>query len=179
MRVTSNDTPARNKISPGMEVMMAELNVGDKAPDFTLPSTIGDQWSLSSVKGQKSVLVSVHVFDFTGDDTRGCVCQMSTLKAEYDRIKEADGEVVEVSADSIFSHRRWLQDLGGSDFPMLADFNKEMLRSWGILDEQTGRPVRSVFVIDKDGVVRHKNTSFNASEPAQYEAAIKALEAAK
>jgi len=158
---------------------MAEINVGDTAPDFTLPSTAGDQWSLSSVRGDKSVLVSVHVFDFTGDDTRGCVCQMSTLKAEYPRIQAANGEVVEVSADSLFSHKRWLQDLGGSPFPMLADFKKEMLRDYGVLDEQKGTPVRSVFVIDKNGVVRYKNTSFNASDPAQYEEAIKALEAAR
>ena len=46
---------------------MAELNVGDRAPDFKLPSTIDNEWSLSSAKGQKSVLLSVHVFDFTGD----------------------------------------------------------------------------------------------------------------
>jgi len=157
---------------------MAELNVGDKAPDFTLPSTVGDQWSLGSVKGQKNVLVSVHVFDFTGDDTRGCVCQMSNLKAAYPRIQAADGEVVEVSADSLFAHKRWLQDLGGAPFPMLADFKKEMLSSWGILDEATGRPVRSVFVIDKNGVVKYKNTSFNPSEQSQFEEAFKALEAA-
>src|SRR3954452_5869540 len=155
---------------------MAELNIGDQAPDFTLPSTIGDNWGLSSVKGQKPVIVSVHVFDFTGDDSKGCVCQMSTLKSEYPRVQAAGGEVVEISADSLFAHRRWVQDLGGSPFPMLADFNKDMLKSWGILDEKTGRPVRSIFVLDKNGVVRHKNTSFNASEPAQYEEAIKTLE---
>jgi peroxiredoxin len=159
--------------------MMAELYVGDRAPDFTLPSTVGDNFSLGSVKGQKSVLLSVHVFDFTGDDTRGCVCQMSTLKEEYDRIKAAGGEVVEMSADSIFAHRRWLQDLGGADFPMVADFKKEVLQQYGLLDEASGRPVRSVLVIDKDGIVRYKNASFNPSERSQFEEAIKALEGLK
>lgn len=50
---------------------MPELNVGDQAPDFTLASTIDSEWSLSSVRGQKHVILSFHVFDFTGDDSRG------------------------------------------------------------------------------------------------------------
>lgn len=50
---------------------MADLNVGDQAPDFTLPNLDGNQWSLSSVRGQKNVLLSFHVYDFTGDSTRG------------------------------------------------------------------------------------------------------------
>ena len=84
-----------------------------------------------------------------------------------------------MSTDSIHSHRRFAQDLGGVPFPMLADFTKQMSDSFGVLNTQDGGSVRSVFVIDKDGIVRYKNTSFNASEPAQYEEAIKALEAAK
>jgi peroxiredoxin Q/BCP len=158
---------------------MPELNVGDQAPDFTLPNASGDQWSLNSVRGQKNVLLSVHVFDFTGDDSRGCVCQMSTLKAEYPRVQSADGEIVELSADSLFSHRRWAQDLGGVPFPFVADFNKKTIEAYGILNPENGAPKRSVFVIDKQGVVRYKNTNFNASEPSQYEEAIKALESLK
>jgi peroxiredoxin len=64
-------------------------------------------------------------------------------------------------------------------FPFLADFNKKTIQAYGILNEENGAPKRSVFVIDRQGVVRYKNTSFNASEPAQYEEAIKALEALK
>lgn len=50
---------------------MPDLNVGDPAPEFSLPNASGEQWSLSSVRGQKNLLLSVHVFDFTGDATRG------------------------------------------------------------------------------------------------------------
>lgn len=50
---------------------MAELQIGDAAPDFTLPSTVGDEWSLSSARGQKGVLISFHVLDFTGTEERG------------------------------------------------------------------------------------------------------------
>lgn len=125
------------------------------------------------------MLLSFHVYDFTGDDTRGCVCQMSNLKAGYDRIQAAGGEIVEVSADSLHSHKRWVQDLGGVPFPFLPDFKKEMTNSFGVLNPEMGAPRRSVFVIDKQGVVRYKNASFNASEQSQYEEAFKALEALK
>jgi peroxiredoxin len=158
---------------------MPEPNVGDQAPDFSLPSTIDNEWSLSSVRGQKGVIVSFHRYDFTGDSDRGCFCQISTWRQEYSRIQAADGEVVEVSADSIHSHRRFAQELGGVPFPLLADFTKRMTESFGMLNEQDGAPKRAVFVIDKNGVIRYKNTNFNASEPGQYEEAIKALEAAR
>ena len=82
-----------------------------------------------------------------------------------------------MSADSVHSHRRWAQDLGGVPYPLLADFTKAMTDSYGMLNGETGAPRRSVFVIDRQGVVRFKNASFNASEPTQYEEAIKALEA--
>ncbi len=158
---------------------MPELNVGDPAPDFNLPKTPDGEFHLADLRGKKHVLLSVHVLDFTGDDSRGCFCQIHTWRDHYPRIQAADGEVVEVSADSIFAHRRYLQDLGEVPFPLAADFTKNMLRQYGILNETNGYPVRSVFVIDKNGEIRYKNTQFNASDPAQYEEAIKALEACK
>ena len=158
---------------------MAELKVGDQAPDFKLPSTIDGEWDLAGVRGDKGVIVSFHRYDFTGDTTRGCYCQISTWRDSYERIQAAGGEVVEVSADSIHAHRRFAQELGGVPFPLLADFTKSMSASFGVLNEQDGAPLRAVFVLDKNGVVLYKNESFNASEPAQYDEAIKALEAAK
>src|SRR5439155_24433323 len=50
---------------------MPEPNVGDQAPDFTLPSTIDNEWSLASARGNKGVIISFHRFDFTGDTGRG------------------------------------------------------------------------------------------------------------
>ena len=51
---------------------MPELNVGDAAPDFALPNANGgEEWALSSIKGQKPLLVSFHVLDFTGNAERG------------------------------------------------------------------------------------------------------------
>lgn len=50
---------------------MAEVNVGDQAPDFTLPGVSGEDWSLGSVRGSKNLLISFHVLDFTGSAERG------------------------------------------------------------------------------------------------------------
>lgn len=92
------------------------------------------------------------------------------------RIEAAGGEVVEISADSIHSHRRFAEELGGVPFPMLADFSKQVCRSYGALNEERGTPIRSVFVVDKSGIVRYKNMAFDAAQASQYEEAIAALE---
>lgn len=104
---------------------------------------------------------------------------MTSWKEAYARIQAADGEVVEISADSIPSHRRWVEDLGGVPFPMLADFTKQTCRAFGALNEERGTPIRSVFVVDKGGVVRYKNPAFDAANASHYEEALVALQACR
>lgn len=104
---------------------------------------------------------------------------MTSWREAYPRIQAADGEVVAISADSIHSHRKWAEEIGGLPYPLLADFSKATCRAWGVLNEERGTPVRSVFVVDKNGAVRYKNTGFNAAEASHYEEALSALEACR
>ena len=102
---------------------------------------------------------------------------MTSWKEAYPGIQARGAEVVAISVDSIHSHRRWAEELGGLPFPLLADFTKNITRSWGVLNEERGTPVRSVFVLDRNGVVRYKNASFDAANSEHYAEALKALEA--
>ena len=61
-----------------------------------------------------------------------------------------------VSCDSLASHRAFADDIGGIDFPLLSDFwpHGRVAREYGVFDEERGHPRRSVFVIDREGVIR-------------------------
>lgn len=102
---------------------------------------------------------------------------MTSWKEAYGRIQRASAEVVAISGDSIHSHRKFAQELGGLPYPMLADYKKQVIQSYGIHNPENGAARRSVFIVDKNGVVRYKNTAFNAAEKSQYEEVLAALEA--
>jgi peroxiredoxin len=65
--------------------------------------------------------------------------------------------------------------LGGVPFPLLSDWNRTLAADYGVWDEDAGRPRRSVFVIDAEGILRYENTRFNAREKRDYEAVIELL----
>lgn len=80
-----------------------------------------------------------------------------------------------VSVDHIHAHRAWAASLAGLPYPLLADWSKEVARRYGVLDERRGTARRSAFVIDAAGVLRYKNTAFDARKPEDFDAAIEAL----
>jgi len=75
------------------------------------------------------------------------------LKGEYDTIREAGGEVVAVSVDSLESHQRFCQALGGCPFPLVCDEDLEAARLYGVVGEDARRSHRAVFVIDRGGTL--------------------------
>jgi mycoredoxin-dependent peroxiredoxin len=72
------------------------------------------------------------------------------------RFKELGAQVLGISSDTVPSHKAFAKELGGVDFPILSDFwpHGEVARRYGVFMEETGHPRRSVFVLDKRGVVR-------------------------
>lgn len=62
--------------------------------------------------------------------------------------------VLGVSTDSVPSHEAWANSLGGIDFPMLSDYNKEVSRNYGVLMEKEGIALRGTFIIDPDGILK-------------------------
>ena len=92
------------------------FQVGEEAPDFTLPSTAGFL-TLSEVWRDRKVVLAFYI----EDNTPGRAQEVSSLKGEYDTVKDAGGEVVAVTADSLDSHRRFCQAIGGCPFPLACD----------------------------------------------------------
>jgi peroxiredoxin len=126
------------------------LQVGDRAPDFTLRDQHGADFTLSSYAGKKAVLVVFYPYAFSG------VCT-GELTGFRDRLGEFETEtttLVAISCDPMYTQRAFA-DRDGIFFPLLADFwpHGAVASSYGVLDAEQGCPERSSFVVGKDGVI--------------------------
>lgn len=130
------------------------LNVGDKAPDFTLLNQKGEPVSLSDFAGKKLIL-----YFYPRDNTPGCTRQAQAFAALYDQLRKKGAEVVGVSKDGVPSHLRFAEkyDL---PFTLLSDPELSVLMAYGVWQEKKlyGKVsmgvVRTTFLIDEEGVIR-------------------------
>lgn len=124
------------------------IAVGDRAPQFTLPSTGGGEVSLSDYAGRPVVLVF-----YPGDHTPVCTKQLNAYNDDLGRFAELDAQVLGISAQGIESHERFAAAHGFA-FPLLSDPDKAVAAAYGTLGP-IGFPRRSVFIVDAGGVVRY------------------------
>ncbi|MEZ5358368.1 MAG: peroxiredoxin [Candidatus Zixiibacteriota bacterium] len=128
------------------------LKVGDKAPDFTLPSHLGRTVTLSEFRGKKNVLLAFYPLNWTPI----CSGQIPGYQEMLDRFNDMNTQVLAVSVDSVPSHQSWAYSMGGIDYPLLSDF-------WphGAIAEKyeamtsAGHTERVIIVIDKEGIIRY------------------------
>ena len=126
------------------------LAVGDKAPDFTLPSRSGEPVTLSKLLGRRAVVV----FFYPKDDTPGCTVEACTFRDNYEAFVEAGAEVVGISSDSLESHERFASK---HRLPMtlLSDADGKVRAAYGVQSLLGLWPGRATFVVDREGVVQH------------------------
>jgi peroxiredoxin Q/BCP len=128
--------------------------VGHLAPDFTLPGTDGTadghrDYTLSEFRGRTVVLVF-----YPGDNTPVCTRQLTTYTADIGELRTLDAQVLAISPQSIKSHDAFSHQQGGFAFPLLSDTDKAVGKRYRIIGP-VGFYRRSIFVIDRDGVVRY------------------------
>jgi peroxiredoxin len=130
----------------------ATLKVGDRAPDFTLEDQDRNPVALSSFAGKKHVVLVFHPLAFTSI----CSIQMPGYSRELQTFEGLSAQVLGISVDSSAAHRAWAEQLGGIDYPMLADFfpHGEVARKYGVLRPE-GFSERATLIIDRTGVVRY------------------------
>ncbi len=135
------------------------LKVGDRAPEFVLPSVQGEQrgeFRLNDFWGKELVVVTFHPLDWTPT----CESQLPILDSLESRFKEAGGQLLDISVDSIESHLAWQRkEIGMMRFPLCSDFypHGEVTRKFGILRDEPPVPgisERAAFIVDKDGVIQ-------------------------
>lgn len=144
--------------------------VGQPAPDFTLPGPKGNVRLSSLLQGGKVVVVF-----YQEDNTPMCRSQLATFKSDFDLFGEVGAQVVAISADPVDSHQRFDEALGGLPFPLLSDTDLEVARRYGVVDDTGKRTRRAVFVIGEDGTVRHKIPFYNPANLQQFQEIFEAL----
>ncbi len=134
--------------------------VAMQAPDFTATAVMGDDqfnsgFKLSSLRGKYVVL-----FFYPLDFTFVCPSEIIAFDQKLEEFQAKDTEVVGVSVDSHYTHLAWKKTpvekggIGPIRYPLVADLNKEISRCYGVLfNEEVA--LRGLFLIDREGVVRH------------------------
>jgi len=124
------------------------LGIGDPAPDFTLPGTGGRTYTLSDYRGTPVVVVF-----YPGDDTPVCTKQLTSYTNDITQFEDVGAQVLAISPQGVDSHEEFAGK-HGFKFPLLADVEKKVAALFGTLGP-LGFPRRSVFVIDREGIVRY------------------------
>jgi thioredoxin-dependent peroxiredoxin len=127
-----------------------KVNVGDQAPDFTLPSQKSENVTLSQFRDKKNVVL----YFYPKDETRGCTREACTFRDSYELFTDLGAEVVGVSADTVESHKAFAAHYN-LPFTLLSDMDDKVRNLYGATSSLGMIPGRVTFVIDKKGVVRH------------------------
>ena len=150
--------------------------VGQPAPDFTLPSTAGGEVTLSSFKGKKNVVVFFFPKAFTGT----CERQVTGHAADLERFQALDAEVFGISTDQTPSQTAFAKQCGHVNFPLLSDNRFRTVMDWGVGKAEGGLPNdRAGFVIDKQGIVRYKHVEPKPGEWSGTAGELEALQSLK
>jgi peroxiredoxin Q/BCP len=126
------------------------VKVGDKAPDFTLPSQMGDNVTLSEFFGKKNVVL----YFYPKDETPGCTREACSFRDSYEELTKLGAEVLGVSGQSVESHKSFATH-HGLPFILLADEGNKVRKLYGVPSSMGILPGRVTYILDKKGVVRH------------------------
>jgi peroxiredoxin Q/BCP len=126
------------------------VQVGDKAPDFTLPSQLGDNVTLSEYFGKKNIVL----YFYPKDESPGCTQEACSFRDSYQQLTDLDAEVLGVSGQSVESHKSFATHYG-LPFILLADVGNKVRELYGVPQSMGIVPGRVTYIIDKNGIVQH------------------------
>ncbi|HEX6840402.1 MAG TPA: thioredoxin-dependent thiol peroxidase [Stellaceae bacterium] len=130
------------------------IEIGDKAPDFTLSTDGNGKVSLSKLRGQKVVL-----YFYPKDDTTGCTAEACGFRDSFPRFGKIEAVVIGISKDSVASHDKFKKKYE-LPFTLASDADGKVCEAYGVWVEKSmyGRKYmgieRATFLIDEKGVVR-------------------------
>jgi peroxiredoxin Q/BCP len=135
------------------------VKVGDKAPDFTLPSQMGDNVTLSEFFGKKNIVL----YFYPKDESIGCTKEACSFRDSYEELTNLGAEVLGVSGQSVESHKSFATH-HGLPFILLSDKDNKVRELYGVPSTMGIIPGRVTYIIDKKGVVRHIFSSQTQAE---------------
>jgi peroxiredoxin Q/BCP len=163
--VGGHDGPARAAASPAAPAKESKMSdtsapaeqpeslnvkVGDPAPDFTLPMFPSGNFTLSELRGKRTVVL----YFYPQDDTPGCTAQACSFRDLHEQFGKYDAVILGVSQDSLESHKAFTEKYS-LPFSLLVDEGGKLRHLFGMPDPALELRARVTYVIDKQGVVRH------------------------
>ncbi|MEL6390474.1 MAG: redoxin domain-containing protein [Bacteroidota bacterium] len=150
------------------------INVGDKAPSFTLRASDTQPITLEDHQGKNVVLLF-----FPLAFTSVCTAELCSVSSGLDEYSNLNADVLGISVDSPFTLAKF-KETEQISFPLLSDFNKEVSRAYGALYEDfvldlKGVSKRSAFVIDADGIVKYAEVLDDAGQQPNFAGILEAL----
>ena len=155
--------------------------VGEAAPDFRLPYATqekiffgpDERMSLSSLRG-KNVVLAFYPADWSG----GCTTEVCTFRDTFAELAKLNAAVLGISGDYVFSHHEWAKH-HKLQFPLLSDHDHAVAKTYASYNEKYGLNNRTIYLIDKDGMVRYVNLAFKAGDAKDFAALRAELEKLK
>src|SRR5439155_17377944 len=122
--------------------------VGDAAPDFSLPyatrdSVASDSLVLSSMVGKHSLVLAFYPADWSG----GCTKEVCTLRDNFSALGALHADVIGISGDYVYSHHEWAK-FHNLQFRLASDHNHAVAKQYGSYNEASGHDRRTVFAVD-------------------------------
>ena len=152
------------------------LDVGTEAPDFTLRNQNNEQVTLSSFRGDRSVLLVFYPFAFTGI----CSGELCQLRDDLGAFENEAVTTLAISTDTVFSLKTWA-DREGFRFNLLSDFwpHGQVATTYGVFNDRAGMADRGTFLVDTTGTVRfaEHNDPGQARNQTAWKEALTALPA--
>ena len=135
----------------------APPQVGERAPDFTLPSTSGERVTLSQLRG-KPVLIAFFPLAFSST----CTAELCEMRDDWSEFESRGLVVLPISVDSTYSLKEYKQKYE-MKVDLLSDFKREVTIRYGVLNEDRFFSNRAYFLLDREGVVRWAHVEENPS----------------
>lgn len=135
---------------------MAKIKVGTKVPDFSLPATDGETFSLKGAAGKALV-----IYFYPKDMTSGCTRESQDFRDQHAAFRKAGARIVGISRDSLASHEKF-KAKEALPFALLCDADERVCKLFDVIREKSlyGRKYlgieRSTFLLDKGGVLRQE-----------------------
>ncbi len=147
------------------------LQIGDRIPDFTLPSATGENVSISDFIGKKPLVI----YFYPKDDTPGCTAESCAFRDSYQVFQDMGAEVIGISSDSVESHQKFAQKYN-LPFILLSDTKNSVRKQFDVPATLFILPGRVTYITDKEGIIRHIFNSMMDFK-AHVEEALKTLKA--
>ena len=149
------------------------VDVGSKAPDFTLMNQDRQPVTLSAQKGTPVVLAF-----FPAAFSSVCEKELCTFRDSMGQLNKSNAQVFGISVDTFFALKAF-HDQQKFNFGLLSDFNKQVIRDYGVFNEDMiglkGIAKRAVFVLDTEAVVRHAEVLMDARNEPNYDQVFSTL----